>query len=43
MEIYTSMIYRGPGIVKDIAAGLGALLRRDGYRSIKEAIGADHQ
>lgn len=43
VEIYTSMIYRGPGIVKDIAAGLVALLRRDGYGSIEEAIGADHQ
>ncbi|SDR97133.1 dihydroorotate oxidase A [Paenibacillaceae bacterium GAS479] len=43
VEIYTSMIYRGPGVIKEIAIGLRELLRKDGYTRITEAIGADHQ
>ncbi|MCM3747157.1 quinone-dependent dihydroorotate dehydrogenase [Paenibacillus pasadenensis] len=42
VEIYTAMIYRGPGIVKEIAVGLRDLLRKDGYANITEAVGADH-
>ncbi|WP_127507675.1 MULTISPECIES: quinone-dependent dihydroorotate dehydrogenase [Paenibacillus] len=42
VEIYTSMIYKGPGIVKEIASGLRELLLRDGHSHLREAIGADH-
>jgi len=41
VELYTSLIYEGPGLVKSINAGLSALLTRDGFRSISEAVGAD--
>jgi dihydroorotate dehydrogenase len=42
VEIYTALIYEGPGIVREIADGLSLLLRQDGFRSVQEAVGADH-
>jgi len=42
VEIYTALIYEGPGIVRTIADGLVELLKRDGFRSVQEAVGADH-
>lgn len=43
VEIYTGFIYRGPGVNRDLAAGLARLLARDGFRHISEAVGADHR
>lgn len=40
VEIYSSFIYEGPGINKTIVEGLRALLRRDGFTHISQAIGA---
>ena len=42
VQLYTALIYQGPGLVKTIKQDLAYLLRRDGYRSVKDAIGADH-
>jgi dihydroorotate dehydrogenase len=39
IELYTGLIYHGPGVVQRIKAGLCDLLRRDGFRSISEAVG----
>ncbi|MHB9145448.1 MAG: quinone-dependent dihydroorotate dehydrogenase [Symbiobacteriia bacterium] len=41
VQVYTGFIYRGPAIAGDIARELGLLLRRDGFRNIAEAVGAD--
>jgi len=41
LEVYTGMIYGGPGVFVDIHAGLRRLLERDGFASITEAVGAD--
>jgi len=41
VELYTGMVYRGPGIVRAIKEGLMRLLVRDGFRSISEAVGGD--
>mgnify|MGYP001247133357 CR=1 FL=1 len=43
VEIYTSLIYRGPGVVRGITAELSELLARDGFRRIGDAVGADHR
>ena len=43
VEIYTALIYRGPELLRELTEGLKALLRKDGYTSIVEAIGADHR
>jgi dihydroorotate dehydrogenase len=39
IELYTGLIYHGPGVVHRIKTGLRDLLRRDGFRSISEAAG----
>jgi dihydroorotate dehydrogenase len=40
VEFYTGMIYRGPGLAREIKRGLVRLLVRDGFRSISEAVGS---
>jgi dihydroorotate dehydrogenase len=42
VQLYTALIFEGPGLVGRIKRGLAELLRRDGFSSITEAIGADH-
>ena len=39
-EFYTGMVYRGPGLAREIKRGLVRLLARDGFRSISEAVGS---
>jgi len=41
VQVYTGMIYEGPGIVKAINKRLLALMERDGFTSIKDVIGID--
>ena len=41
VELYTALIYEGPGVVERIKAGLADLLRRGGFRSIGDAVGID--
>ncbi len=43
VQLYTALVYRGPGLVAEIKAGLAALLRRDGFTQVSEAVGADHR
>jgi len=39
VQLYTALIYRGPGLIQTINAGLNQLLARDGFRNIGEAVG----
>lgn len=41
VQIYTGLVYRGPGLPRRIVRELLALLDRDGARSLGEVIGAD--
>jgi dihydroorotate dehydrogenase len=43
VEVYTALVYEGPALLGKLNAGLAALLRRDGFRHIAEAVGADHR
>jgi len=43
VQVYTGFIYEGPGMVRRVVQELGALLARDGFRSVREAVGADHR
>lgn len=43
VEIYTSLIYKGPGVLRELTSGLTECLKKDGYRNIAEAVGADHR
>ncbi len=39
VQLYTALVYRGPGLVKRINDGLCRLLERDGLRHIGDAVG----
>ncbi|MFB6082612.1 MAG: quinone-dependent dihydroorotate dehydrogenase [Halorientalis sp.] len=41
VQLYTGLVYRGPGIARDINRGLLDLLEQDGFDSVADAIGAD--
>jgi dihydroorotate dehydrogenase len=41
VQIYTALVFEGPGLVRGIKDGLAALLARDGFGNVGEAIGAD--
>jgi dihydroorotate dehydrogenase len=43
LQLYTALVYEGPRLVGRIKRGLAARLRADGYRSLAEAVGADHR
>ncbi|WP_248924919.1 quinone-dependent dihydroorotate dehydrogenase [Paenibacillus hamazuiensis] len=43
VEVYTALIYEGPGLLQSINNGLRELMRRDGYTHISQAIGAAHR
>jgi dihydroorotate dehydrogenase len=40
VQLYSALVYDGPGLVQRIKADLAALLRRDGFASVAEAVGA---
>ncbi len=41
VQLYTALVYGGLSLVPDIVRGLDALLARDGFASVAEAVGAD--
>ena len=41
VQLYSAMVYEGPGIARRITRGLEALMRRDGFGSIAEAVGSE--
>lgn len=41
VQLYTAMVYEGPGLIRRIKRDLAALLRADGFGSVAEAVGAD--
>ena len=41
VQIYSALVYEGPWLAARINAGLKALLRRDGYTHISQAIGSE--
>ncbi len=43
VQLYTALIYEGPGLVARIKRELAACLRYDGFASVDEAVGADHR
>lgn len=40
VEVYSGLIYGGPTLPAEISRGLAELLRREGFRSVTEAVGA---
>jgi dihydroorotate dehydrogenase len=41
VQLYTAMVYRGPGLARRIAIGLAERLEREGFRNISEAVGRE--
>lgn len=41
VQIYTGLVYQGPGICADISSKLEVLLKNDGFENISEAVGVD--
>jgi dihydroorotate dehydrogenase len=42
VQVYTGLVYGGPAFVKKLHEGLAALLARDGFGSVAEAVGTAH-
>ena len=43
VQIYTALIYHGPGIVKRINQGLADLMIRDGFTRLSQVVGSAHR
>jgi dihydroorotate dehydrogenase len=43
VEVYTALIYRGPGVIREIHKRLRLRLKEDGFTRITQAVGADHR
>ncbi len=41
VQLYTSLVFEGPAVARDINRGLLELLERDGFDSVDEAVGID--
>lgn len=41
VQLYSAMVYEGPGIARRIVRGMGQLMRRDGFASVAEAVGSE--
>lgn len=43
VQLYTALIYHGPGLIARIKHDLAACLRADGFATVAAAVGADHR
>ncbi len=41
VQLYSALVYEGPGLARRIVSGLERLMRRDGFASIAEAVGSE--
>ena len=41
VQLYSALVYHGPGLPRRILAGLERLMRRDGFAGIAEAVGSE--
>ncbi|HEX8512791.1 MAG TPA: dihydroorotate dehydrogenase (quinone), partial [Allosphingosinicella sp.] len=40
IQLYTALVYQGPGVARAITAELRGLLKRDGFATLADAVGA---
>jgi dihydroorotate dehydrogenase len=43
VQLYSALVFHGPGLVGQIKRELAALLRHDGFKSVGEAVGVDNK
>ena len=41
LQLYSALVFQGPGLARAIAAGLAERLEREGMANIAEAVGSD--
>ncbi len=41
VQLYTALVYEGPGVVRAVTRGLAERLDRDGFATVAEAVGVD--
>jgi dihydroorotate dehydrogenase len=41
VQLYSAMVYHGPGIARSIVRGLETLMRREGFATLAEAVGSE--
>jgi dihydroorotate dehydrogenase len=41
VQLYAAFAYAGPRLVPELKRGLAALLKRDGFASVADAVGVD--
>ena len=41
VQLYSAMVYEGPGVARSITCGIERLMRRDGFTTIAEAVGSE--
>ncbi|UVO49879.1 quinone-dependent dihydroorotate dehydrogenase [Sphingomonas sp. SUN019] len=41
VQVYSALVYEGPGLANRLLRDLAALLKRDGFASVSDAVGAD--
>jgi dihydroorotate dehydrogenase len=39
VQLYSALIFRGPGLIEEILAGLRAMIESDGFKTIAQAVG----
>ncbi len=43
LQLYSALVYEGPGLANEIKRQLVALLEKDGFATLADAVGADHR
>lgn len=43
VQLYTGLVYKGPGLVQQIKREIAARLVRDGFANLSEAVGTEHR
>ena len=43
IQVYTGLVYKGPGLIRDIKKGLVRLMEEEGHSSIKKVVGVESE
>jgi dihydroorotate dehydrogenase len=43
VQLYSALVFEGPALIGRITSDLAALLKRDGFAKVADAVGADHR
>jgi dihydroorotate dehydrogenase len=43
VQLYSALVYQGPGLVQEINRDLARLLAAAGFANVADAVGADHR